>query len=127
MSTVPETLSYTQEHEWITEPSDGVVTVGITSYAADALGDIVYVSLPQEGASVEAGEPCGEAESTKSVSDIYAPVTGEVVAVNSAVEEDPAVINSDPYGEGWLFRVRTDDDPGDLLDAQAYSKLIEDA
>ncbi|GAA4638624.1 glycine cleavage system protein GcvH [Actinoallomurus vinaceus] len=126
-TTVPETLSYTQEHEWITEPSDGVVTVGITAYAADALGDIVYVSLPQEGASVEAGEPCGEAESTKSVSDIYAPVTGEVVAVNSALEEDPAVINSDPYGEGWLFRVRTGDDLGGLLDAQAYSKLIEEA
>ncbi|MEV0408635.1 glycine cleavage system protein GcvH [Actinoallomurus sp. NPDC050550] len=127
MSTVPETLSYTQEHEWITEPAEGVVTVGITAYAADALGDIVYVSLPQEGASVEAGEPCGEAESTKSVSDIYAPVTGEVVAVNAALEEDPAVINSDPYGEGWLFRVRTSDDSGDLLDAQAYAKLIEEA
>ncbi|GAB3963895.1 glycine cleavage system protein GcvH [Actinoallomurus acanthiterrae] len=127
MSTVPETLSYTQEHEWITAPSDGVVTVGITAYAADALGDIVYVSLPQEGASVEAGEPCGEAESTKSVSDIYAPVTGEVVAVNTALDEDPAVINSDPYGEGWLFRVRTGDDPADLLDAQAYAKLIEEA
>lgn len=127
MSILPETLHYTQEHEWVTEPSDGVVTVGITAYAADALGDIVYVSLPQEGASVEAGEPCGETESTKSVSDVYAPVTGEVVAVNTAVEEDPAVINSDPYGEGWLFRVRTDDDPGTLLDAQAYSKLIEEA
>ncbi|GAA0361601.1 glycine cleavage system protein GcvH [Actinoallomurus spadix] len=127
MSTVPETLYYTQEHEWVTEPSDGVVSIGITAYAADALGDIVYVSLPQEGASVEAGEPCGEAESTKSVSDVYSPVTGEVVAVNTAVEEDPAVINSDPYGEGWLFRVRTDDDPADLLDAPAYSKLIEEA
>ncbi|MFL6052798.1 MAG: glycine cleavage system protein GcvH [Actinoallomurus sp.] len=127
MSTLPETLHYTQEHEWVTGPSDGVVTVGITAYAADALGEIVYVSLPQEGASVEAGEPCGETESTKSVSDVYAPVTGEVVAVNTAVEEDPAVINSDPYGEGWLFRVRTDDDPGALLDAQAYSKLIEEA
>lgn len=127
MSTIPETLSYTQEHEWVTEPADGVVTIGITAYAADALGDIVYVSLPQEGASVEAGEPCGEAESTKSVSDVYSPVSGEVVAVNGAVEEDPAVINSDPYGEGWLFKVRTGDDTGDLLDAQAYSKLIEEA
>ncbi len=127
MSTIPETLSYTQEHEWVTEPSDGVVTVGITAYAADALGDIVYVSLPQEGATVEAGEPCGEAESTKSVSDVYSPVTGEVVAVNGAVEEDPAVINADPYGEGWLFKVRTEDDTADLLDAQAYSKLIEEA
>ncbi len=128
MSTVPETLSYTEEHEWITQPSDGVVTIGITAYAADALGDIVYVSLPQEGASVEAGEPCGEAESTKSVSDVYAPVTGEVVAVNGSVEEDPAIVNSDPYGEGWLFKVRTTGDPsGDLLDAPAYSKLIEEA
>ena len=127
MSTVPETLSYTEEHEWITEPSEGVVTIGITQYAADALGDIVYVSLPQEGASVEAGEPCGEAESTKSVSDVYAPVTGEVVAVNSAVEEDPSVLNSDPYGEGWLFRIRTDGDAPELLDASAYSKLIEEA
>jgi glycine cleavage system H protein len=127
VSTIPETLSYTQEHEWVTEPSDGVVTVGITAYAADALGDIVYVSLPQEGATVEAGEPCGEAESTKSVSDVYSPVTGEVVAVNSAVEEDPAVINADPYGEGWLFKVRTDDDTSGLLDAQAYAKLIEEA
>jgi glycine cleavage system H protein len=127
VSTLPETLSYTQEHEWVTVPADGVVTVGITAYAADALGDIVYVSLPQEGASVEAGEPCGEAESTKSVSDIYAPVTGEVVAVNGSVEEDPSVINADPYGEGWLFKVRTSGDTGELLDAQAYSKLIEEA
>ena len=127
MSTIPETLSYTEEHEWITQPADGVVTIGITSYAADSLGDIVYVSLPQEGAMVEAGEPCGEAESTKSVSDIYAPVTGEVVAVNGSVEEDPAVINSDPYGEGWLFKIRTDGDAPDLLDSQAYSKLIEEA
>jgi glycine cleavage system H protein len=128
VSTVPETLSYTEEHEWITEPSDGVVTIGITAYAADALGDIVYASLPQEGAVLEAGEPCGEVESTKSVSDVYAPVSGEVVAVNSAVEEDPAVVNSDPYGEGWLFKVRTTGDTaGDLMDAPAYSKLIEEA
>ena len=128
MSNVPETLSYTEEHEWITQPSDGVVTIGITAYAAEALGDIVYVSLPSEGASVEAGEPCGEAESTKSVSDIYAPVTGEVVAVNGSVEEDPAVLNNDPYGEGWLFKIRTSGDSADdLLDSQAYSKLIEEA
>lgn len=127
MSTVPETLLYTAEHEWVTEPTeDGVVTVGITAYATEALGDIVYVSLPGEGDAVEAGEPCGEAESTKSVSDIYAPVTGEVVAVNGAVEEDPAIVNGDPYGEGWLIKVRTAGDSGDLLDAQAYAKLIEE-
>jgi glycine cleavage system H protein len=128
VSTVPETLLYTAEHEWVTEPGDdGIVTIGITAYAADALGDIVYVSLPEEGSAIEAGEPCGEAESTKSVSDIYAPVTGEVVAVNGAVEEDPAIVNGDPYGEGWLIKVRPGDDLGDLLDAQSYSKLIEEA
>ncbi len=126
---VPEQLRYTEEHEWVAglDSEDGVVTIGITAYAADALGDIVYVQLPEEGTSVEAGEPCGEAESTKSVSDIYSPVSGEVTAVNSAVTEDPAMINTDPYGEGWLYRVRLDGDPGDLLDAAAYSKLIEES
>jgi glycine cleavage system H protein len=126
VSNVPEQLHYTEEHEWITDPADGVVTVGITAHAADALGDIVYVNLPQEGAAVEAGEPCGEAESTKSVSDIYAPVTGEVTAVNASVEEDPGIVNADPYGEGWLFKVRVSDETA-LLDANAYSKLIEEA
>jgi glycine cleavage system H protein len=128
VSTVPETLSYTEEHEWITQPGeDDVVTIGITAYAADALGDIVYLSLPQEGATVESGEPCGEAESTKSVSDVYAPVSGEIVAVNGSVEEDPGIVNADPYGEGWLFKIRTSGDSGDLLDAPAYSKIIEEA
>ena len=126
---VPEQLRYTEEHEWVAglDNEDGIVTIGITAYAADALGDIVYVQLPEEGGTVEAGEPCGEAESTKSVSDIYSPVSGEVTAVNAAVTEDPAMINTDPYGEGWLYRVRLDGDPGDLLDAPAYSKLIEEA
>lgn len=125
---VPEQLQYTEEHEWIADHAsdNGVVTVGITAYAADALGDIVYVSLPEEGAEVSAGEPCGEAESTKSVSDIYAPVTGEISAVNSAVIDDPSVINTDPYGEGWLFKVRPEGELGGLLDAGAYSKLIEE-
>jgi len=126
---VPEQLRYTEEHEWVAglDNEDGVVTVGITAYAADALGDIVFVQLPEEGAAIEAGEPCGEAESTKSVSDLYAPVTGEVTAVNAAVGDDPGMINSDPYGEGWLFKVRIDSDPSDLLDAAAYAKLIEEA
>ncbi|MCW2902136.1 MAG: glycine cleavage system protein [Streptosporangiaceae bacterium] len=125
---VPEQLQYTEEHEWIADHAsdNGVVTVGITAYAADALGDIVYVSLPEEGVEVSAGEPCGEAESTKSVSDIYAPVTGEISAVNSAVIDDPSVINTDPYGEGWLFKVRPEGELGGLLDAGAYSKLIEE-
>ncbi|MDX6427722.1 MAG: glycine cleavage system protein, partial [Streptosporangiaceae bacterium] len=97
---IPEQLRYTEEHEWVAglDGESGVVTVGITAYAADALGDIVYVQLPDEGATVEAGEPCGEAESTKSVSDVYAPVSGEVTSVNSAATEDPAMINTDPYG-----------------------------
>jgi glycine cleavage system H protein len=130
---VPEQLRYTEEHEWVAGLADDsataadVVTVGITAYAADQLGDIVYVSLPEEGAAVEAGEPCGEAESTKSVSDIYAPVTGEVTAVNAAVTDDPALINSDPYGEGWLFKVRLDGEQGGMLDAAAYAKLIEES
>jgi glycine cleavage system H protein len=127
--TVPEQLRYTEEHEWVAGLDDeaGVVTVGITAYAADALGDIVYVSLPAEDSTVEAGEPCGEAESTKSVSDIYAPVTGKVTAVNAAVTDDPAMINSDPYGEGWLFKVRLEGEPGGMLDAAAYAKLIEES
>jgi len=126
---VPEQLRYTEEHEWVSglDGEDGVVTVGITDYAADALGDIVYVSLPEEGQAVTAGEPCGEAESTKSVSDIYSPLSGEVVAVNQGVTEDPATINADPYGEGWLYRIRIDDDNPELLDAEAYSKIIEEA
>lgn len=126
---VPEQLRYTEEHEWVAglDNEDGVVTVGITAYAADSLGDIVFVELPEEGAAIEAGEPCGEAESTKSVSDLYAPVTGEVTAVNAAVADDPGMINSDPYGEGWLFKVRIESDPSDLLDAAAYAKLIEEA
>ena len=127
--TVPEQLRYTEEHEWVAglDNEDGVVTVGITAYAADALGDVVYVDLPEEGEAIEAGEPCGEAESTKSVSDIYAPVTGEVTAVNTAVVDDPALVNSDPYGEGWLFKVRLDSEPAGMLDAAAYAKLIEEA
>ncbi|GAA3242599.1 glycine cleavage system protein GcvH [Actinocorallia longicatena] len=126
---VPEQLRYTEEHEWVSglEGEDGIVTIGITDYAADALGDIVYVSLPEEGATVTAGDACGEAESTKSVSDLYAPLSGEVTAVNQAVVDDPSIINSDPYGEGWLFRVRLGDDNPELLDAEAYSKIIEEA
>ncbi|GAA0965089.1 glycine cleavage system protein GcvH [Actinocorallia libanotica] len=126
---VPEQLRYTEEHEWVSglDGEDGVVTVGITDYAADALGDIVYVSLPAEEDEVTAGEPCGEAESTKSVSDIYSPLSGKVVAVNQAVVDDPGTINADPYGEGWLYRIRIGDDNPDLLDAEAYSKIIEEA
>lgn len=131
---VPEQLRYSEEHEWVAGlgNEDGVVTVGITQHAADALGEIVYLELHSgEGATVEAGEPCGEVESTKSVSDIYAPVSGVVTAVNQAVVDEPKVINDDPYGEGWIFKVQIQDDPDyladSLLDAAAYAKLIEES
>ncbi|GLW63532.1 glycine cleavage system H protein [Actinomadura rubrobrunea] len=127
---VPEQLRYSEEHEWVSglDNEDGIVTVGITAHAADALGEIVFIELQAgEGDTVEAGEPCGEVESTKSVSDIYSPVSGEITAVNAAVIDEPKVINDDPYGEGWIFKVRLSEEPGDLLDATAYSKLIEES
>ncbi|HEY3952898.1 MAG TPA: glycine cleavage system protein GcvH [Streptosporangiaceae bacterium] len=124
--TVPEQLRYTAEHEWVS--IDGsVATVGITEHAAEALGDVVYVSPPASGATVTAGEPCGEIESTKSVSDLYSPVDGEVTEVNAEVEEDPAQVNADPYGSGWLFKVQVSGEPTDLLSAEEYTALIKDA
>ena len=98
-------LKYSAEHEWVAVDGSGPVGIGISAVAADALGDIVYVDLPEVGSAVTAGETCGEVESTKSVSDLYAPVTGEVTEINDAVVADPALINSDPYGAGWLFKV----------------------
>ena len=119
----PDDLHYTAEHEWVRLSSDGdAVRVGITAYAQDALGDIVFVTLPDEGATVTAGTPCGEVESTKSVSDVYAPVSGTVVGRNEALDASPELVNSDPYGEGWMFEIRLDD-PGavdGLLSAEDY-------
>jgi len=122
--TVPEQLRYTAEHEWVA--IDGqTASVGITEHAADALGDVVYVSPPAPGTKVTAGEPCGEIESTKSVSDLYSPVDGEVTEVNTDIEDDPGQVNSDPYGAGWLFKVRLDGEPSsDLLTAEQYAELI---
>ena len=125
----PEDLKYTSEHEWVRSPgeAEGSVRVGITHYAQDALGDIVYVSLPELGAKVAAGSTCGELESTKSVSDVYAPVTGEVVARNESLDATPELVNSDPYAGGWLFEV-VPSDPAELdglLDATAYQGLLE--
>lgn len=122
--TVPEQLRYTAEHEWVA--IDGpTASVGITEHAADALGDVVYVSPPTPGTKVTAGEPCGEIESTKSVSDLYSPVNGEVTDVNADIEDDPGQVNSDPYGAGWLFKVRMDGEPpSDLLTAEQYAELI---
>lgn len=124
---VPETLRYTAEHEWISATDGGRARVGITHHAQDALGDIVFLQLPEVGTEVTAGDPVGEVESTKSVSEIYAPVSGTVVAVNEAVTETPEVVNQDPYGEGWLFEL-TPADPAaieNLLDAAGYRKLTE--
>ena len=124
----PDDLKYTSEHEWVREPGEtaGAVRVGITHFAQEALGDIVYVSLPQVGDTVTAGESCGELESTKSVSDIYAPVTGTVVARNEALDSTPEVVNNDPYGDGWLFEVVPDDASAvdGLMDAAAYQAQL---
>ena len=115
----PQDLSYTTEHEWVRQ-SDGVVRFGITHFAQDALGDIVFVDLPEVGDSLTAGQPCGEVESTKSVSDIYAPVTGKVVARNDELLDTPESINADPYGAGWLLDVEVAGDSMPMLDAEGY-------
>ncbi|WP_026057620.1 glycine cleavage system protein GcvH [Streptomyces sp. SS] len=117
----PQQLRYSKEHEWLTDAVDGVATVGITEHAANALGDIVYVQLPEVGATVTAGEECGELESTKSVSELYSPVTGEVVEANQDVVDDPALVNTAPFEGGWLFKVRLADEPKDLLSADEYT------
>lgn len=125
---VPDDLHYTPEHEWVRQPGEheGSVRIGITDYAQDALGDIVYVQLPEVGTTVTGGDALGELESTKSVSDVYAPLSGEVVARNEALDATPELINSDPYGAGWLFELVPADntDLDELLDATAYGETI---
>jgi glycine cleavage system H protein len=122
---IPDDLRYTDAHEWVREGDDGVVRVGITDYAQAQLGDVVYVDLPAVGDAVTAGTPCGEVESTKSVSEIYAPVSGEVVAVNGALEGSPELVNSAPYDDGWMFEIRGAGGGADLLDAAAYRSLTD--
>ncbi|KIF76864.1 glycine cleavage system protein H [Streptomyces sp. 150FB] len=117
----PQQLRYSKEHEWLTGAEDGVSTVGITEFAANALGDVVFVQLPDVGDTVSAGETCGELESTKSVSDLYAPVSGEVTETNQDVVDDPSLVNTAPFTGGWLFKVRVADEPGDLLTADEYT------
>lgn len=120
---IPEDLHYSEEHEWVRVDGD-VVTIGITDFAQDQLGDIVYVELPTVGDTVESGSTVGELESTKSVSDIFSPVSGEVVSRNESLDGGEEVINSDPYGEGWLFKVRVDDDATEgLLTPEEYAGL----
>ena len=122
----PSDLRYTAEHEWVRSTEDGSVRIGITSFAQDALGDVVYVSLPAVGDTVAVGDACGEVESTKSVSDLYAPVAGEIVAVNGALDASPELVNSDPYGEGWMYELRLSDPAAidGLLDVEAYQQQL---
>ncbi|MEU5955335.1 glycine cleavage system protein GcvH [Streptomyces sp. NPDC047525] len=119
----PQQLRYSKEHEWLSNAEDGVATVGITEHAANALGDVVYADLPGAGTAVTAGETCGELESTKSVSDLYSPVTGEVVESNQDVVDDPSLVNSAPFEGGWLFKVRVTEEPKDLLSADEYTEF----
>jgi glycine cleavage system H protein len=126
--TFPEDVRYTREHEWAREQG-GVVTVGITGYATDQLGDVVFVELPDVGRKLDAGKSFGVVEAVKTVSDLYAPVAGEVVEVNGALSDNPAVVNADPYGQGWMVKIRVADPKsfGGLLSSADYAKLVEEA
>ncbi|WP_405058184.1 glycine cleavage system protein GcvH [Kribbella sp. NBC_01505] len=123
----PEDLKYTAEHEWVKANEEAPVRVGITDFAQDALGDIVYVQLPEVGSAVRAGDSCGELESTKSVSDLFAPVNGTVRAVNEALADQPDLVNTDPYGEGWLLDIEVDDiaEVEALMDAETYKGQLD--
>ncbi len=124
MSSIPGDLTYSKEHEWVAGLDEELtVKVGVTAYAAEQLGDVVYVQLPEVGSAIEAGAPVGEIESTKSVSDVYAPVGGEVVETNQAVVDDPSLINSDPY-DAWLFKVRVEGDYEELMTPEEYAAHI---
>ena len=123
MSTVLSTLRYSAEHEWVDDASPA--RIGVSQVAADNLGDVVYLDLPEAGSTVTAGEVCGEIESTKSVSELFAPVSGTVVDVNAAVVDEPGLVNSDPYGDGWLFTVEVTDE-GELLTAEQYEQAQEE-
>ncbi|MEE4360569.1 MAG: glycine cleavage system protein GcvH [Pseudomonadales bacterium] len=127
MSSIPSDLSYARTHEWARREEDGTVTIGITDHAQDALGDVVFVELPEVDTHLNAGDEAGVVESVKAASDIYAPLSGTVIAVNTALEDAPEKINSDPYGEGWFFRLRLADagELDELLDAEAYSEVAE--
>ena len=122
----PQDLRYTAEHEWVRTADDGTVRIGITSFAQDSLGDVVYVSLPAVGDTVAAGDACGEVESTKSVSDLYAPLAGEVTAVNASLDATPELVNTDPYGEGGMYELRPTDAAAvdALLDPAAYQAQL---
>jgi glycine cleavage system H protein len=128
MSNVPNELKYVASHEWIRDEGNGIVTIGITDHAQDLLGDVVFVELPEVGDELSAGDDAGVVESVKAASDVYAPLSGEVVAINEALEDAPETVNSDPYGDGWFFQLKLSDtsELDDLLDADAYAAHCED-
>lgn len=127
MSNIPNELKYVASHEWIREEGEGVVTIGITEHAQDLLGDVVFVELPEVGDTVSAGDDAGVVESVKAASDVYAPLSGEVVEINEALEDAPELVNSDPYGDGWFFKLKLTDpaELDDLLDADGYAAHCE--
>ena len=125
MSDIPGDLKYSPNHTWLEENSEGYKRVGITDFAQSELGDVVFIELPEVGRTYSEGEECGLVESVKSASDIYAPITGEVIAVNEAIVDDPEKINQDPYGDGWLFHIKPDgDDASEIVSADEYEELI---
>ncbi|ARJ42515.1 glycine cleavage system protein H [Pantoea alhagi] len=128
MSNVPNELKYRESHEWVRKEADGTYTVGITEHAQELLGDMVFIDLPEVGSSFAAGDDCAVAESVKAASDIYAPLSGEVVAVNDALETSPELVNSEPYASGWLFRLKASDESEleQLMDAEAYLASIDE-
>ncbi len=126
MSNLPQELKYSKSHEWARTEGDGTVTVGITDHAQGLLGDMVFVELPEVDREVAAEEECAVVESVKAASDVYSPLAGTVVEVNSAVEDSPELVNQDPYGDGWLFKLKDVDGMGDLIDADAYAASIEE-
>ncbi|CED58877.1 Glycine cleavage system H protein [Moritella viscosa] len=128
MSNIPAELKYASSHEWVRNEGDGTYTVGISDHAQGLLGDMVFIDLPDVGDEVEAGEDCAVGESVKAASDIYAPISGEIVAINEELEDSPELVNSDAFGEGWLFRVKASDESEleALLDAAGYAESIED-
>lgn len=129
MSEVPENLRYSTDHDWVRLEDDGTVVIGITDHAQEALGELVYVEVPEEGQSFERGDACAVVESVKAASDVNAPVTGELAEINLALEENPDLVNQDPYGDGWLIRLHPSEPAqlDDLLDADAYTRLLAES
>ncbi|MEA3251029.1 MAG: glycine cleavage system protein GcvH [Pseudomonadota bacterium] len=127
MSNIPANLRYTESHEWVLDNGDGTLTIGITDHAQEALGDVVFVELPQVGRALDKGEEFGVIESVKAASDLYAPLDGEIVAINEALEDAPETVNSSPYEDGWLLTLKTGDSDAldDLLDADAYAAIVD--